>query len=129
MPTSHVESTDMTTAQDYRAISVDLFEQANIELEAGDLIQASEKFWGATAQALKAIAQERGWEHNSHAHFYRIVQALIEETGDEDLFDLFGSANLLHINFYEHWMNAAQIRKLADQVGQLINRLDHIQNS
>ena len=119
----------MTTAERYQSVSAQLIEQAHLELEAGDLIQASEKFWGATAQALKAIAQERGWEHNSHAHFYRIVQALIEETGDEDLFDLFGSANLLHINFYEHWMNAAQIRKLADQVEQLINRLDHIQNS
>ena len=119
----------MTTLERYQSLSAQLLEQAHLELEDGDLIQASEKFWGATAQALKAIAQERGWEHNSHAHFYRIVQAIIEETGDEDLFDLFGSANLLHINFYEHWMNAAQIRKLADQVEQLINRLDHIQNS
>ena len=119
----------MTTAERYQSVSAQLFEQAHLELDAGDLIQASEKFWGATAQALKAIAQERGWEHNSHAHFYRIVQALIEETGDEELFDLFGSANLLHINFYEHWMKVTQIRKLADQVGQLINRLDDIQNS
>ena len=113
----------MTTAKRYELVSVRLLEQAHVELEGGDLVQVSEKFWGAVAQSLKAVAEERGWEHNSHAHFYRIVQALIEETGDEELFDLFGAANLLHINFYEHWMTVGQIRGLGEQVGELIERL------
>lgn len=119
----------MTTAQQYQATSATLFDQAQVELEAGDLIQASEKFWGAAAQALKAIAQTRGWEHNSHAHFYRIVRNLIDETGDDQLFDLFNAANLLHSNFYENWMEANEIRRLSTQVNQLIDHLTEIDGS
>ncbi len=116
----------MTTTQKHQSVSVHLYEQAQIELETGDLIQASEKFWGSAAQALKVVAQERGWDHNSHAHFYRILQGIIAETGDEELFDLFGAANLLYVNFYEHWMSSQQIRRLGVQVGMLIDRLERI---
>ncbi len=116
----------MTTAQEYSATSATLFDQARLELETGDLIQASEKYWGAAAQALKSIAQSRGWEHNSHAHFYRIIRNLIDETGDDQLFDLFNAANLLHSNFYENWMEANEIQRLSTQVDQLINHLSQI---
>ena len=119
----------MTTAQEYQATSSTLFDQARLELESGDLIQASEKYWGAAAQSLKAIAQNRGWEHNSHAHFYRIVRTLIDETGDDELFDLFNAANLLHSNFYENWMDATEILRLSSQVAQLNNRLAEIDDA
>ena len=116
----------MTTAQDYRAISADLFEQANIELEAGDLIQASEKFWGAAAHSLKSIAEDRGWEHKSHAHFYRIIRNLADETDDKQLIYLFNAADSLHSNFYENWMQEDEIRHFSTQVSQLIDRLANI---
>ena len=114
----------MTTSARYQSVSTQLFDQAHIELEAGDLIQASEKFWGAAAQALKAIAQERGWDHDSHAHFFRIVRDLIDQTGDKHIATLFNAANSLHVNFYEHWMTEDEIRPLANQVGALIERID-----
>ncbi len=116
----------MTTAERYQTVSATLFDQAQIELDAGDLIQASEKFWGAAAQALKAIAQQRGWEHDSHAHFYRIVRNIVDETGDKDIATLFNAANALHVNFYEHWMKKDEIMPLADQVRQLVERLDAV---
>lgn len=119
----------MTTTESYRATSATLFDQAHVELEAGDLVQASEKFWGSAAQALKAIAQERGWQHDSHAHFYRIVRNLVNESGDKEIVDLFNAANLLHINFYEHWLEDDEIRPLATQVHQLLRRLDDTVNS
>ena len=37
-----------------------MLDQANAELETGDLRQASEKGWGAAAQIVKAAAQNRG---------------------------------------------------------------------
>ena len=104
MPRTSIRGTkaahdNMTPVQE---LSVTLFDQAHAELDACDLIQASDKFWGAAAQALKAIAQERGWDHGSHAHFCVIVRNLVDETEDHQLVELFGAANLLHINFYEH---------------------------
>ena len=113
----------MTTVERYQTVSKTLFDQAHLELQAGDLIQASEKFWGAAAQALKGVAEIRGWEHSSHAHFYRIVRNLVNETGDHRLVELFGAANMLHINFYEHWMEDIEIRALADQVRELLDWL------
>ena len=37
----------------------DLLGKAHQALEDGDLIQASEKGWGAAAQAVKAVAERR----------------------------------------------------------------------
>ena len=64
--------------------------QAYEEFAKGDFVQASEKGWGATAQIVKAIAQERGWPHDSHAELatlflYQIVNELRHETGDAEL--------------------------------------------
>ena len=60
----------MSTSERYRSAAHTLYDQALVELEAGDLRQASEKFWGAAAQAMKAVTTRRGWEHKTHAHAY-----------------------------------------------------------
>ena len=46
--------------QAYQQASQRFLAQAKQELAAGDLPQASEKGWGATAQILKAVAEQRG---------------------------------------------------------------------
>ena len=48
----------MTTAEEYRTASSTLFDQAMVELDAGDPRQASEKLWGAAAQALMQTGAE-----------------------------------------------------------------------
>ena len=58
-----------------------LLAQAYEELAKGDFVQVSEKGWSATAQMLKAIAQERGWPHDSHRSLYQVVNELRHETG------------------------------------------------
>ena len=52
------------TTQAYQQASQRFLDQAKQELAAGDLPQSSEKGWGATAQILKAVAEQRGWEHS-----------------------------------------------------------------
>jgi hypothetical protein len=42
----------------YEEISQLLLEQAQEELEKGDVLQGSEKVWGATAHAVKAHSQQ-----------------------------------------------------------------------
>ena len=116
----------MPSFDNYRSGSATLLGQAQIELETGDLIQASEKYWGATAQAFKAIAEERGWEHKSHAHLYRVLRNIVDETGDREITKLFNSANLLHINFYEHYMDREEMQPYIEDVSTLLDRLDDI---
>ena len=45
------------TTQTYQQASQQFLAQANQELAAGDLPQASEKGWGAVAQMIKDIAE------------------------------------------------------------------------
>ena len=88
----------------YRDQSRVYLEQANEELARDDLRQASEKGWGAASQIVKAVAEERGWEHRGHRQLHDAVSMLVDETGDEEM-TLFAVANHLHINFYEGWLD------------------------
>ena len=57
----------MTQRNDYTDASRELMAKAREELAQGDLRQASEKGWGAPAQMVKGIAEQRGWDHNGHS--------------------------------------------------------------
>ena len=98
--------------------------QAFEELDRGDLPQASEKGWGAAAQVVKAVAQERGWRHYSHVSLRRVVDRLYRETGDEELRRQFHFANFLHGNFYENRYSSAVIKDRIQQVGRFVERVE-----
>ena len=111
------------TTQQYQQASEHFLAQARQEHSDGDLAQASEKGWGAAAQILKAIAEQRGWEHNRHRHYLRIASRLRAETGDGDIRRLFGVASLLHENFYENQMEAEDVAGGLDDVEALLDKL------
>ena len=111
------------TTQQYQQASEHFLAQARQELAVGDLPQASEKGWGATAQILKAIAEQRGWEHNRHRHHLRIASRLRAETGDGDIRRLFAVASVLHENFYENGMMAEDVADGLDDVEALLDKL------
>ena len=114
----------MTTAEEYRTASTTLYDQAMFELEAGDTRQASEKLWGSAAQALKSLAERRGWRHGSHGEFYRIMRRLRDEFDDPDIMMLrFDAATQLHINFYENWLDEDEIRRRAIHVRDFVDRI------
>ena len=92
---------------EYREASKVLITQAHEELAKGDLRQASENGWGATAQMLKAIGEERELEHHTHGGIRRVLFAVSREGLHEKLKErvdlLFAVANDLHTNWYENW--------------------------
>ena len=100
--------------------------QADAELAVGDLLQASEKGWGAAAHAVKAIAEERGWRHDNHARLFGIANRLASETGRHEIGALFNVASRAHKNFYEGAMtkevvadSLAKIRTLLEILSDL----------
>lgn len=117
------------TGQTYRATSRKFLTQARDELAAGDMTQASEKGWGAAAQAVKAVAEIREWEHRSHASLFRAVARLTAEAGSDDLARLFRSANSLHTNFYENWMESEMVSGGLDDVEQFVDSLESLLGS
>lgn len=112
----------MTTRQ-YQQASEHSLAQARRELADGDLPQASEKGWGATVQILKAVAEQRGWEHSRHRHQLVTVSRLRAETGDGDIRRLFRAASDLHENFYENTMQALEVGESLDDVAALLAKL------
>ena len=111
------------TTQAYHEASMLLLAQADIELAAGDVRQASEKGWGAAAQIVKAVAEQRGWQHQSHTSLYRAVERLTAESGDNDLSDLFHVANALHQNYYENWDTAESVERALHAVRRFVQKL------
>ncbi len=108
----------------YKKQSRIFLSQAYEELERGDLPQASEKGWGAATQILKAIAQERGWEHFSHRDVMRTVDSLERETGDDQLGILFASATHLHVNFYENTYAKKSIGNHLHRVTRFVDKAE-----
>jgi uncharacterized protein (UPF0332 family) len=98
----------------YEEISQRLLVQGEEELDRNDVLQASEKVWGATAHAIKAVSQARGWNHRYHNHLREAVGYIATERGDKRLRSRFALLNDLHENYYEH-----QIYK--DEVQEAIN--------
>lgn len=112
------------TTQKYREASRWLLTQARSELAAGDAQQASEKGWGAAAQMLKAVAEQRGWEHGKHRHLSRAASRLRAETGDRDVFRLYMVADSLHGNFYEDELEPQDVAEALDDVAALVDKVE-----
>ena len=108
----------------YRDASRPLLAQAMGEWESGDLRQASEKGWGAAAQVVKAVAEQRGWQHNNHRLLHQIMGRIVNETGDQEISTLFLATSGLHTNFYEDAFPSQMVRDGLQDVGRLLDKLD-----
>ena len=91
--------------------------------DKGDWVQASEKFWGAAAEIVKAIAAKRGDELRSHSELYRFVTKLSKELNDRELIRLFGLASALQQNFYENWLSPEMVIDYGEAVKELVRHL------
>ena len=107
----------------YQALSDKYLEEAKELLSKGDLIQASEKFWGATASAIKMVGAKRGLKLKKHGSLWSLVDTLAKESRDRDILRFFGEANTLHRNFYENEMTETAVETLAEDIEKLIERL------
>lgn len=115
-----------TAPSRYHTAAGELLAKARTALDEGDLRQASEKGWGAAAQAIKAVAQRRGWRHGSHYDLFQAVGRLATETGDLELANLFHFAGSLHTNFYENWLPAEMVASGLEQVAQFVARVERL---
>ena len=113
-------------AQEYRRTG-DLYrEKAEEEFRRGDLLQASEKAWGAVSQHLKAAAEERGWGHRSHPDLKQVSSKLAKETGNDEIRDLFPTAESLHSNFYEAAWSEVDVRSFMNTLWRYVDILKEV---
>ena len=108
----------------YNATGREFLAKARTYLGEDDLLQASEKGWGAAAQMVKSIAEARGWPHNGHHELWRAVNRLVDVTGDPKIRAAFGLAGALYTNFYEGWLPRETVEDYLTQLDELVSKLE-----
>lgn len=92
-------------------------------LSKGDIVQSSEKLWGATSLTVKTVAAKRGLKLEKHGSLWSFISKLSKESGDKDIITLFQVANSLHWNFYENQMNEEVLEIATENIEKLISKL------
>ena len=114
----------MATPTQHRLVSERFLDHAEREFESGDLIQASEKAWGALAHYVNSVAKERGLPHGSHRDINTIATAMIQYLDDtKQPIESLTAANALHAHFYELFLTPEQVRAGLDSTRRLIANL------
>ena len=98
--------------------------QAEVELRAGDGMQASEKAWGAAAHGVKAVAELYEWRHDNHADLFSAIGNIARLSGDPEIYSLFNNADALRQNIYEGWLSDEHIAQDIERVKRLLTKLD-----
>ena len=113
----------------YTGLSRRYIQQAEEEFQRGDLPQTSEKAWGATAESAKSVAAQRGWRHSSHDSLRDVTAQIADERSRPDLRRLFRSAGMLHVNFYEDWMDRRHVRGGMADVRAYMSEMDAVRTA
>ena len=108
------------------AISRRLLQQAQDELDLEDLLQASEKAWGAAAHAIKSVAEKRRWFSDADWKLARIATVIATEQGDGNISAYYRSVREAHYNFYHHEFNPLQVQEVINDAAALISKLEAI---
>ena len=87
----------MGTARTFLAQSVQ-------EFLNGDILQGSEKMWGAVSHAMNAAAMQRGWPTTTHRELVNASRHLAQEQDDPALEMAFRIARNFHSNLYGNGM-------------------------
>ena len=111
------------TAEDHARQARVFLEQSDHEFAKGDVLQASEKLWGATSHAIKAVAEQRGWDHGKNSHRRLVVRRLAEEYEEFWLRAGYAAAEQFHANFYNNFMEDDAIEDYRPIVHELVKRL------
>ena len=99
---------------------------AHQELAQGDLLQASEKAWGAAAAAVKSVAQLRGWQHNAHSLINAAAWRISREHNRRRILGMMAWANNLHQNYYEYYLGEEEVAEGIEQVEELLSILEAV---
>ena len=118
----------MATAEQHREISFQFLEHAEDELRKGDLLQASEKAWGAVSHYVNSIARQENWPVGSHRRLIENANMLINRDPAHASHKrrLLRSIEALHANFYQAFLDEASVGEGIEDAKELIRTLDDL---
>ena len=114
-----------TSTEKHTRLAEELMRDATREIAEGELVQGSEKLWGAASQALKAYCASHGKPHGKYAQRRHAALELADERGDASIRLAFGIAESCHANFYNDWMEQedldTHVADIRDFVEKILN--------
>jgi hypothetical protein len=120
----------MATTTRHGEISMRFLEHAGEEFEKGDMLQASEKAWGAVAHYVKSVARANDWPNRSHRHIAENAGRLLDLTPDPDGNKRkFGLINALHVNFYEEHLEPTNVEIGIEDARALIDAMRQVKRT
>ena len=110
-------------AVEYIEAAEELLEEARKELEKGNVRQAAEKLWGASALAVKAYAYWReGKRLSSHGELWNYMRLMTREMGSW-VREAWMYANGMHTCFYEGWCAREDVEDSIKHVEELVKEV------
>lgn len=89
----------------------------------GDLVQASEKYWGVVAALLNAVGEREALPHYTHRDLKEIAIHLTEKMKDTEYTRLLSSVETLHANYYHNFLRRISYDAHREDALRLIERL------
>ena len=110
-------------SREYIRAAVELLRQAREELKEGNIRQAAEKVWGATALAVKAYAYWRdGRRLTSHGELWKYKEVLVDELG-EWVREAWYAGHSMHTCFYEGWCTIRDVEDSLKRIERLVSEV------
>ncbi len=109
--------------QEHTQTARDFLEAADREFAAGDVLQGSEKMWGAASHAVMALAEQHGLPCDSNRALNMAVKWLAEKYGDPTLSGRFVAAEIFRGNSRYDFMEDFQIDNSRELAQDFIERV------
>ena len=109
--------------QEHAQAAMEFLDDADREFAAGDVLQASEKMWGAASHAIMAAALQRGQACGTHRLMINAARQIVDELDDDGLRGGISAAQQFHANFYHGFMETEDLEPNAELVRRFVARL------
>ena len=109
----------------------DLLFEAYVEFADGDdHLKACERLWQSAAQAIAAVAQQRGWEcGDDWESLYAVIDRLAEESNDPYLISSFSASQMFRDNVEYDFMEDFQVKNARPHARKFIEKILSMQES
>lgn len=115
-------------AEEHIETAREFIEESDSYFARGDVLQGSEKTWGAAAHIVMAAAQRRDWPFGNHRALNIAVRRLANEYDDPTLESAFGVAEKFHANFYHKFMEDFEYDSGRPVVRQFVEKMQTLMN-
>ena len=118
----------MATRTRHEEISQRFLDHAEAEFQKGDMLQASEKAWGAVAHYVKSVARTNDWPALSHGEISFSAGKLLDLTPDpKGNRRKFTVIDFLRVNYFEPELEPEDVAWAIGDARELIEAIREVE--